>query len=59
MIIDFFHFWYSMKPFQINIDIKNKKMFMKGNLELETTRHMKKLYKFYKMPEVLFFKKNN
>ena len=26
---------------------------MKGNLELETTRHMKKLYKSYKMPQNL------
>ena len=34
-IVDFFQFWYSMKPFEINIDIKTKKMLWKVTLNLK------------------------
>ena len=35
MIVDFFRFWYSTKPFQINIDIKTKKTLWKVTLKKE------------------------
>ena len=41
MIADFFRFWYSTKPFQINIDIKthlNKKTLWKVTLNLKEKR---------------------
>ena len=54
LIIDFFWFWCSTKPFQITIDIKthlNEKTWkVKSNLELETTKHMQ---------NCIFLQKNN
>ena len=35
MILEFFQFWYSTKPFQIDIDMKNKKMLLKVTLNLK------------------------
>ena len=52
--MDFFWFWYSTKPFQINIDIKTKKTLWKVTLNLkqpDTRKTEKNLYHATKSAE--------
>ena len=52
MITEFFRFWYSTKPFQININIKTKKTLSKVTLYLKQPDTWK-TNKFYKTPQNL------
>ena len=52
MIVDFLRFWYSTKPFQINIHVKTRRCYERLPWTWNNQIH-EKLYKFYKTPQNL------